>query len=53
MIIDILANTVNNFVIHLYSNEIHFYQIIIGMFIFNFIIYLICNLLVEMKSIRY
>lgn len=41
MIINILANIINNLVINLYNSGIHFYQILIGLFIFNYIIYLI------------
>ncbi len=39
MIINDLAYTVNNLVKNLYSKDIHFYQIIIGLLIFNFILY--------------
>lgn len=39
MIINILADIVNDFIIKLYSSGIHFYQIIIGMFIFNYLVY--------------
>lgn len=45
MIINKIALLVNDFIIKLYSNDIKFYQIIIGMFIFNFLIYSICNLI--------
>lgn len=44
MIISELANIVNNFVINLYNNGIHFYQILIGLFIFNYLIYVIVNI---------
>ncbi len=39
MIINNIANMYNNLIINLYSMGIHFYQIIIGLFIFNFLIY--------------
>lgn len=39
MIINEIARIYNNFLIELYSNGIHFYQIIIGLIIFNFILY--------------
>lgn len=39
MIINDLANIVNNLIKNLYSSGIHFYQIIIAMLIMNFILY--------------
>lgn len=39
MIINEIAHIYNDFLIELYSNGIHFYQIIIGLIIFNFILY--------------
>lgn len=52
MIINKIALTINNFIINLYSNDIKFYQIIIGMFIFDFLIYSICNL-IKISKKRY
>lgn len=43
MIINNLAEIINNFVKSLYSSDIHFYQIIIGLFIFNILIYLLTS----------
>lgn len=45
MIINNMANIVNNFIIDLYSKGIHFYQIIIGLFIFNYIVYELCSMI--------
>lgn len=53
MIINKIAYLVNNFIIILYSRGISFYEIIIGMFIFDFIIYLICKLIKQSKRIKY
>lgn len=39
MIINEIAHMYNNLLINLYSSGIHFYQIILGLFIFNFILY--------------
>lgn len=52
MIINKLALFINDFIINLYSNDIKFYQIIIGMFIFNFLIYSICRL-ISLSKKRY
>lgn len=41
MIINKMAEIVNNFIVDLYSRNIHFYQILIGLFIFNICIYII------------
>lgn len=41
MIINNIALLINNFIINLYEQGLHFYQIIIGMFIFNVILYII------------
>lgn len=41
MIINELALLVNNFLINLFNNGIKFYQILVGLFIFNFIVYVI------------
>lgn len=49
MIINKMAEIVNNFIVDLYSKNIHFYQIIIGLFIFNFLVYIIRNMV---KNIR-
>lgn len=39
MIINDLANIINNMIINLYSNGIKFWQIILAMLIMNFILY--------------
>lgn len=39
MIINEIARMYNNLLVNLYSNGIHFYQIIIALFIFNFLLY--------------
>lgn len=39
MIINSLAAIINNFIISLYNSGIHFYQIILGLFIFNVLVY--------------
>lgn len=49
MIINKLALIVNNFVVSLYANGIHFYQIILGLIVFDAIIYLICLMVKQMK----
>jgi len=41
MIINTLASTINSFVIKCYSANIPFYVIIIGLFIFDVVIYVI------------
>lgn len=48
MIINDLASIVNNIIINLYSNGIHFYQILLGLFIFNFLIYEIVYIVKKM-----
>ena len=48
MIINDLASIVNNLIINLYSNGIHFYQILLGLFIFNFLIYEIVYIVKKM-----
>lgn len=53
MIINNLATIVNNTLNNLFSNGIHFYQILIGEFIFNFIIYLICKIIKIAKYQNY
>ena len=49
MIINQIANLVNNFIINLYNINLHFYQILLGMFIFNVIIHYICKIIIEAK----
>lgn len=39
MIINSLARIINDFVDLLYNSGIHFYQIILGLFIFNVLVY--------------
>ena len=53
MIINEMALFVNNMIQNLYSKNIQFYQILIGLFIFNLIIYIICKMLIESKKVRY
>lgn len=53
MIINKLASLLNTFLVNLFEKNIHFYQILIGLFIFNFIIYSLCRLLKIMKNNRY
>lgn len=53
MIINEMALFVNSMVQNLYSKNIQFYQIIIGLFIFNLIIYIVCKMLIEAKKVRY
>ena len=53
MIINKIAYSINNFIIILYSRGISFYEIIIGMFIFDFIIFIICKFLKKIKRIKY
>lgn len=53
MIINQIALLVNDTINTLYLNGLHFYQIIIGLFIFNIIIYLICKFVVEMGKVRF
>lgn len=49
MIINKLALIVNDFVVGLYSSGIHFYQIILGLIVFNVLIYIICLMINQMK----
>ncbi len=49
MIFHNIANVINNFIVGLYDKGFHFYQILIGMFVFDFIIYQICKMLKEMR----
>lgn len=53
MIINKIALLVNEMIKSLYSNGLHFYQIIIGMFIFNIIIYIICKFIIESGKVRF
>lgn len=48
MIINEIASIVNNIVINLYNNGIYFYQILLGLFIFNFLIYEIVYIIRKM-----
>lgn len=43
MIINNLAAIINNFITSLYNSGIHFYQIILGLFIFNFLLYILTS----------
>lgn len=52
MIINNIANLVKNMMIEIYSSGIHFYQVVIALFILNFIIYLIGNMLIQAKKCR-
>lgn len=45
MIINNIAKIYNESIINLYNNGISFYQVIVGLFIFNVIIYSLCKLL--------
>lgn len=53
MIINNIALLINNMIINLYSKGITFYQIIIGLFIFNIIIYYISKLLIEARKVKF
>lgn len=48
MIINDLANIVNNIIINLYNSGIEFYQILLGLFIYNFIVYEIVYIVKKM-----
>lgn len=50
MIINKLAFLIKNMIENLYIKDIKFYQIIIGLIIFNFIIYLICKIVKIAKN---
>ena len=52
MIINKIALIVNDMIIELYNNNIKFYQIIIGLIMFNFIIYMIYKLITIAKYTR-
>ncbi len=53
MIINQLANILNDFIINLYAQDIKFWQIIIGLIIFDFIIWIITNMIKESITRRY
>lgn len=50
MIINEIALLINNMMNNLYNYNIHFYQIIIALFIFNLIIYYIVKLFQEARK---
>lgn len=50
MIINEIALIINNMIISLYDKGIHFYQVIIGMFIFDLIIYYIVKMIQEARK---
>lgn len=52
MIINEIALILNNTIINLYNNGIHFYQIIISLIIIDFIIYQIGNIIIITKYRR-
>jgi len=49
MIINFLANLVNNFITQLYSMNIKYYQVMLGLLIFNFIVYIFYKIIMQMK----
>lgn len=51
MIINNIALAVNSMIISLQNTGISFSIILIGMFIFNFIIFIICKLIQEAKGV--
>lgn len=53
MFINELALLVNKCVVSLYTSGIHFYQIIIGLIVINYLIYLICYMTYKMKYRRF
>lgn len=53
MIINKIALVINDFINNLYNQGIEFYKIIIGMFIFDFIIYILCKFIHEAKKVKY
>lgn len=53
MIINELAKLIKEFITRLYLNDIHFYQVLIGLFIFNFIVYIICKMIKIAKNPSY
>lgn len=52
MIINNIVSLLNQMMIDLYSSGIHFYQVIIALFILNFLIYQIGNFLIQAKKCR-
>lgn len=53
MIINNIALLVNDFINSLYRNNIPFYIIIIGLFIFSFIEYLLIKFIRDNNTIKY
>lgn len=53
MIINNLASIVNNMIINLYSANIKFYHILIGLFLVNIITYYLCKLISENRRIKF
>lgn len=53
MIINNIALIVNNFIINLTEKNIPFYLILIGMFIFDYIVYMIIKLIKENNKIKF
>ncbi len=53
MIINDIANLVNTMILNLYSKGITFYQILIGLFIFNIIIFYISKLLIQARKVKF
>lgn len=43
MIVNSIFLAINNFIKSLYSSGIHFYQVIIGLFIFNVLVYILTS----------
>ena len=52
MIINDIAMIINNMIIDLYNSGITFYQIILGLIIFNFIIFILFKLITIAKYTR-
>lgn len=53
MIINKIAMIINNMIIKLYSMGISFYQVLLGLFIFNILVYIVIKIILEMKKVRY
>lgn len=53
MIINNIASNINDMIISLQNSGISFSIIFIGLFIFNFIIFLICKMLQEAKGVYF
>lgn len=49
MIINEIANIVNRTMLEFYSSGIKFYKVLIGLFIFNYLIYIITGFVRSMK----